>query len=75
MSLLGVRDISNLETAPQERMAVETKVTRFEDSIVRNAILRELNRGGPSLLRTQSRARHASDCFSTTTGWCLKLVL
>ncbi len=46
MSLLGVRDISNLETAPQERIAVETKVTRFEDSIVRNAILRELNRGG-----------------------------
>jgi transcription-repair coupling factor (superfamily II helicase) len=46
MSLLGVRDISNLETAPQERLAVETKVTRFEDAIVRNAILRELNRGG-----------------------------
>ncbi len=46
MSLLGVRDISNLETAPQERLSVQTKVTRFEDSIVRNAILRELNRGG-----------------------------
>lgn len=46
MSLLGVRDISNLETAPQERLAVETKVTRFEDTIVRNAILRELNREG-----------------------------
>jgi transcription-repair coupling factor (superfamily II helicase) len=46
MSLLGVRDISNLETAPEERLAVETKVVRFNDTIIRNAILRELNRGG-----------------------------
>jgi transcription-repair coupling factor (superfamily II helicase) len=46
MSLLGVRDISNLETAPEERMAVETRVVRFDDALVRNAILRELNRDG-----------------------------
>ena len=46
MSLLGVRDISNLETAPQERLAVETKVIRFDEPLIRNAILRELNRGG-----------------------------
>ena len=46
MSLLGVRDISNLETPPEERMAVETRVVRFDDALVRNAILRELNRDG-----------------------------
>ncbi|MEM9942816.1 MAG: transcription-repair coupling factor [Planctomycetota bacterium] len=46
MSLVGVRDISNLETAPAERLAVDTKVLRFNNEIVRNAILRELNRGG-----------------------------
>ena len=46
MSLLGVRDISNLETPPEERMAVETRVVRFDDGLVRNAILRELNRDG-----------------------------
>jgi len=46
MSLLGVRDISNLETPPEERMAVETRVVRFDESLVRNAILRELNRDG-----------------------------
>lgn len=46
MSLVGVRDISNLETPPEERMAVETRVVRFEDRLVRNAILRELNREG-----------------------------
>ena len=46
MSLVGVRDISNLETAPEERVSVETRVTRFNDELVRNAILRELNRDG-----------------------------
>lgn len=46
MSLVGVRDISNLETAPQERMAVETRVARFDEKLIRNAILRELNRDG-----------------------------
>ena len=46
MALVGVRDISNLETPPEERMAVETRVGRWDDKVVRSAIVRELNRGG-----------------------------
>jgi transcription-repair coupling factor (superfamily II helicase) len=46
MSLLGVRNISNLETAPQDRLAVETRVARFDEGLIRHAILRELNRDG-----------------------------
>jgi len=46
LSLLGVRDISNLETPPDDRLAVETRVTRFDPELLRHAILRELNRGG-----------------------------
>jgi len=46
MSLVGVRDISNLETPPEERMPVETQVTRFDQNLIRHAVLRELNRGG-----------------------------
>ena len=46
MSLLGVRSISNLETPPADRVAVETRVTRFNDELIRSALLRELNRGG-----------------------------
>lgn len=46
MSLVGVRDISNLETAPADRVAVETKVARFDPDLIRGAVLRELNRGG-----------------------------
>ncbi len=46
MALVGVRDISNLETPPAERMAVETRVTRWNEKLIRSAIVRELNRGG-----------------------------
>ncbi|MBA3484405.1 MAG: transcription-repair coupling factor [Pirellulales bacterium] len=46
MSLLGVRSISNLETAPKDRLAVETRIARFDDALIRHAILRELNRDG-----------------------------
>ena len=46
MSLLGLRDISNLETPPEDRLAVETRVTRFDEDTIRNAVMRELRRGG-----------------------------
>jgi transcription-repair coupling factor (superfamily II helicase) len=46
MSLVGIRDISNLETPPQDRLAVETRVSRFDAELIRHAIIRELNRNG-----------------------------
>ena len=46
MSLLGIRDISNLETPPEDRLAVETRVTRFNPEMIRHAILREISRNG-----------------------------
>ncbi|MEM6328714.1 MAG: transcription-repair coupling factor [Planctomycetota bacterium] len=46
MALLGAKNISNLETPPANRLAVETRVTRFNDEMIRHAILRELNRDG-----------------------------
>ena len=46
MGLLGLRDISNLETPPEDRLAVETRVARFEPEMIRHGVLRELNRGG-----------------------------
>ncbi len=45
-SLLGIRDISNLETPPPDRLAIETRIVRFDPTMIRNAILRELNREG-----------------------------
>jgi transcription-repair coupling factor (superfamily II helicase) len=46
MGLLGVRDISNLETPPEDRLAVETRVTRFHPDVIRHAVMRELSRDG-----------------------------
>ena len=46
LGLVALRDISNLETPPEDRLAVETRVCRFEDELVRHAVLRELGRGG-----------------------------
>ncbi|MBX9677442.1 MAG: transcription-repair coupling factor [Gemmataceae bacterium] len=46
LSLLGIRDISNLETPPQGRLAIETRIVRWDESLIRNAIHRELNREG-----------------------------
>jgi transcription-repair coupling factor (superfamily II helicase) len=46
MSLSGVRDMSVIETAPLERLPVETYVRRFGKPVIREAIERELARGG-----------------------------
>jgi transcription-repair coupling factor (superfamily II helicase) len=46
LSLLGIRDISNLETPPADRLAIETRITRFDPQLIRHAILREMNRDG-----------------------------
>ncbi|REJ66996.1 MAG: transcription-repair coupling factor [Planctomycetota bacterium] len=46
LSLMGVRDISNLETPPEDRTAVDTRVTRFNEELIRHAVLRELGRDG-----------------------------
>jgi transcription-repair coupling factor (superfamily II helicase) len=40
MSLLGIRDISSLTTPPRDRMPIETRVGRFDESLIRSAIIR-----------------------------------
>ncbi len=46
MSLSGVRDLSLIETAPLDRLPVETVVTGFNRAVIKEAIDRELDRGG-----------------------------
>jgi len=45
-SLVGVRDLSVIETPPSDRLAVKTFVRKFDEKVIREAILRELDRGG-----------------------------
>jgi len=46
MAMSGVRDISTIETAPQERQPIKTFLAEHSDDLVREAILREMDRGG-----------------------------
>lgn len=50
MSLVGIRDISIIETAPFNRLPVQTSVTEFSESLIKDAIFRELNRDGQVLI-------------------------
>ena len=46
MSLIGIRDMSVLEEAPEERQPIQTYVMEYNEEMVREAIVRELARGG-----------------------------
>ncbi len=46
MSLVGLRDMSVIETPPKDRMAIQTVVAKFDEKLVRTAIEVELERGG-----------------------------
>jgi transcription-repair coupling factor (superfamily II helicase) len=46
MSLSGIRDLSVIETPPVDRLAIRTYVTRYDEGVIRDALLRELARGG-----------------------------
>jgi transcription-repair coupling factor (superfamily II helicase) len=46
MALTGIRDLSVIESPPVDRLAIRTYVTKADDHVIREAILRELRRGG-----------------------------
>ena len=46
MSLAGVRDMSVIETAPEDRLPIRTYVAEYDEGMIREVILREIDRGG-----------------------------
>ena len=46
MALSGIRKFSTIATPPAERLSVATRISRFDDDVIREEILRELQRGG-----------------------------
>jgi transcription-repair coupling factor (superfamily II helicase) len=46
MALVGVRDMSTLETPPEERLPIRTYVAKYNEPLIREAIIRELERNG-----------------------------
>ncbi len=46
MSMMGIRDLSIIDTPPVDRLAIKTFVSRFSEELIREAVMRELRRGG-----------------------------
>ncbi|MBN1160532.1 MAG: transcription-repair coupling factor [Dehalococcoidales bacterium] len=64
MSLVGVRDMSTMETPPEARLPVKTYVAEYNEHLIREAILRELERNGQVFFvhnRVQSIAMITAD--------------
>lgn len=60
MSLIGIRDMSVLEEAPQDRLPIQTYVMEYNEELVREAISRELSRGGQAYY-VYNRVREIAD--------------
>jgi transcription-repair coupling factor (superfamily II helicase) len=62
MSMMGIRDLSIIDTPPVDRLAVKTFVSRFSEDLIREAVMRELRRGGQIFFvhnRVQTIAKRA----------------
>jgi len=62
MGLAGVRDISLIDTAPSDRLPVQSYVGESEDSLLRRAVLRELDRGG-QIFYVHNRVQTISNAY------------
>ena len=66
MSLIGIRDMSVLEEAPQDRVPIQTFVMEYNEELVREAISRELARGG-QVFYVYNRVQSIADMASGLT--------
>lgn len=64
MSLIGIRDMSVLEEAPQDRQPIQTFVCEYNEEMVREAINRELARGG-QVYYVYNRVQSIADMANT----------
>ena len=74
LSLLGMRDFSIIETPPQDRLSIRTVITHFDETIIREAIMRELKRGGQIFfVHDRVRSIHAMAVYLRSScprrGW------
>ena len=46
MAMSGIRDMSIIDTPPENRLAIRTQVSEYDEALIRKAVLRELDRGG-----------------------------
>ena len=69
MSLIGIRDMSVLEEPPMDRMPIQTYVMEYDEETVREAINRELRRGG-QVYYVYNRVRILQMLPCVLRSWC-----
>jgi transcription-repair coupling factor (superfamily II helicase) len=69
MALMGLRDLSVIETPPVDRQAIRTFVSRFDEALIRSAILQELGRGGQVFF-----VHNRVETIDKTAHWLRELV-
>jgi transcription-repair coupling factor (superfamily II helicase) len=69
MSMVGIRDMSVIETAPKDRLAIHTVVSHFGPDLVRTAIEQEMSRGGQVYF-----IHNRVDSIYTRAAWIQELV-
>lgn len=60
MSLLGIRDLSTIDTAPVNRFPVQTYVMRYDENVLKEAIFAEKSRGGQIFILCNAISKHNS---------------
>jgi len=68
MAMLGIRDLSIMETPPPERLSIRTVVAPFERDLICEAIERELSRGG-QVFFVHNRVHGIEEVFRSLQGW------
>ena len=64
LSMMGIRDLSIIETAPAERSAIKTYLTKYDEPLIKRAVLSEIERGGQVFI-VHNRV-HSIDNFADT---------
>lgn len=67
MSLIGIRDMSVLEEAPEDRLPIQTYVMEYNEEMVREAVMRELSRNG-QVYYVYNRVNNIADVASRIAG-------
>lgn len=71
MSMTGIRDMSLLEEAPNDRLPIQTYVMEYNPEFVKDAILRELARNG-QVYYLYNRVSNIDEVAKTDTGSCTR---
>ena len=67
-SLLGARDLSNINTPPKNRLPIYTEITSFDEGVVRDAIIKETERGG-QVFFVHNAVKSIDRIYNTLKKW------